>query len=167
MSESGGILRPFHQASWNEPIILEQTSPGERGILLPEVEPDVAAAGDGLGDLPAELRRSSAPGLPELSQPQVLRHFLRLSQETLGIDVDIHLGAGTCTMKYSPKVNEELIRSHKVADLHPEQDDATTQGILEAMWRFEQALREISGMDRFSFQPGGGSQAVYANAAMI
>ena len=70
-------------------------------------------------------------------------------------------------MKYSPKVNEELVRSHKVTDLHPEQDDATVQGILEAMWRFERALCEISGMDRFTFQPGGGSQAVYANAAMI
>ena len=167
MSENGGVLRPFHQASWNEPIVLEQSSPGERGILLPEPEPDVAAAGDGLADLPAELRRTDPPGLPELSQPQVLRHFLRLSQETLGIDVDIHLGAGTCTMKYSPKVNEELVRSHKVTELHPEQDDATVQGILEAMWRFERALCEISGMDRFTFQPGGGSQAVYANAAMI
>lgn len=167
MSANGSILRPFHQASWNEPIVLEQTSPGERGMLLPEPEPDVAAAGDGLDELPAELRRSEPPALPELSQPQVLRHYLRLSQETLGNDVDIHLGLGTCTMKYSPKVNEELIRSHKVADLHPEQDDETVQGILEAMWRFEQALCEISGMDRFTFQPGGGSQAVYANAAMM
>jgi glycine dehydrogenase subunit 2 len=161
-------LRPFHQASWNEPMILELGSPGERGILLPEVEPEVAAvAGDPFEGVPAELRRSTPPGLPELSQPQVLRHFLRLSHETLGNDVNIHLGLGTCTMKYSPKVNEELIRSHKVADLHPEQDDETAQGILEAMWRFEQALCELSGMERFSFQPGGGSQAVYANAAMI
>jgi glycine dehydrogenase subunit 2 len=167
MSDGGGRLRPFHQASWNEPIILEQSSPGERGILVPEPEPGVAAAGDGLAELPAALRRSEPPGLPELSQPQVLRHFLRLSQETLGNDVDIHLGLGTCTMKYSPKVNEELIRSHKVADLHPEQSGETVQGILEAMWRFERALCEISGMDRFTFQPGGGSQAVYANAAMI
>ena len=161
-------LRPFHQASWNEPIVLELGTPGERGILLPEVEPEVtAASGDPLDGIPEELRRSAAPGLPELSQPQVLRHYLRLSQETLGNDVDIHLGLGTCTMKYSPKLNEELVRAHTVADLHPEQDDDTAQGILEAMWRFEQALREISGMDRFSFQPGGGSQAVYANAAMI
>src|SRR5581483_3955466 len=117
-----GRLRPFHQASWNEPIVLEQSSPGERGYVPPPVEPELAAAvGDGLSALPAGLRRSSRPGLPELSQPQVLRHFLRLSQETLGQDVDIHLGLGTCTMKYSPKVNEELIRSHKVADLHPDQ----------------------------------------------
>ncbi len=80
----------------------------------------------------------------------MLRHYLRLSQETLGDDVDIHLGLGTCTMKYSPQVNEELIRSPKVADLHPDQDDETVQGLLEAMWRFERILCEISGMDRFT-----------------
>ncbi|MCL4290702.1 MAG: aminomethyl-transferring glycine dehydrogenase subunit GcvPB [Thermoleophilia bacterium] len=161
-------LRPFHQASWNEPILHEQTSPGERGLLPPTVEPEIAAlAGDASSALPGELRRSAPPGLPELSQPQVLRHYLRLSQETLGNDVNIHLGLGTCTMKYSPKVNEELIRSHKVADLHPLQDDETLQGILEAMWRFERTLCEVSGMERFTFQPGGGSQAVYANALMM
>ncbi len=160
-------LRPFHQASWNEPIVLELTSEGERGFLPPEIEPEIAeAVGDGVSAIPAGLRRSSAPALPELSQPQVLRHFLRLSQETLGEAVNVHL-LGTCTMKYCREVNEELIRSPKVADLHPEQDDETVQGILEIVYRFEQILCEISGMDRFTFQPGGGSQAVYANARMI
>ncbi len=161
-------LRPFHQASWNEPLIMEQTSPGERGFVPPPVEPAVAeAAGDVLAAVPAALRRSTPPALPELSQPHVLRHYLRLSQETLGEAVNIHLGLGTCTMKYSPRVNEELVRSPKVADLHPYQDDETVQGLLEAMHRFERVLCEISGMDRFSFQPGGGSAAVYANARMI
>ncbi len=163
-----GHLRPFHQASWNEPIILEQGSPGERGYVPPPVEGEiVTAVGDPLAGLPAGVRRSSPPALPEVAQPHVLRHFLRLSQETLGQDVNIHLGLGTCTMKYSPKVNEALIRTHKVADLHPDQDDETVQGILQALFEFEQVLREISGMDRFTFQPGGGSQAVYANAEMI
>jgi glycine dehydrogenase subunit 2 len=97
----------------------------------------------------------------------VLRHYLRLSQETLGADVDIHLGLGTCTMKYSPKVNEELVRTPQMIELHPDQADETTQGILEILHRFERVLCEISGMDRFTFQPGGGSQAVYANARMI
>jgi glycine dehydrogenase subunit 2 len=161
-------LRPFHQASWNEPIILELPREGERGIVVPEVEEEIAAAvGDGVSQIPAALRRSEPPALPELSQPHVLRHYLRLSQETLGEAVNIHLGLGTCTMKHSPRVNEELIRSHKVADLHPDQDAETVQGILEVMYRFERILCEISGLDRFTFQPGGGSQAVYANARMI
>jgi glycine dehydrogenase subunit 2 len=161
-------LRPFHQASWNEPIILELTSPGERGLLVPEVEERVkSAVGDPLEGIPASLLRSRPACLPELSQPQVLRHYLRLSQETLGNDVNIHLGLGTCTMKYSPKVNDELIRSANVADLHPLQDDETVQGMLEILHSFERMLCEISGMSRFTLQPGGGSQGVYANARMM
>jgi len=161
-------LRPFHQASWNEPIILEMTSPGERGLLVPEVEESLrSAVGDALEGIPGSLLRSRPPALPELSQPQVLRHYIRLSQETLGNDVNIHLGLGTCTMKYSPKVNEELVRSPNVADLHPSQDDETVQGILEILHRFERMLCEISGMSRFTLQPGGGSQGVYANARMM
>jgi glycine dehydrogenase subunit 2 len=161
-------LRPFHQASWNEPILLELTSPGERGVIPPPVEAGMGGAGgDPLADVPAALRRRRLPELPELSQPRVLRHFLRLSQETLGNDVNIHLGLGTCTMKYSPKVNEELVRSPKVADLHPLQDDDTVQGMLEVYHRFERMLCEISGMTRFTLQPAGGSQGVYANARMM
>jgi glycine dehydrogenase subunit 2 len=161
-------LRAFHQAAWNEPLLHEQTSPGERGFDPPATEPAIAeAVGDGVSALPASLRRSVPPALPELAQPAVLRHFLRLSQETLGQDIDIHLGLGTCTMKYSPKVNEALVRSHKVTHLHPWQDADTAQGILEAMYRLERIICEISGMERASFQPGGGTQAVYANARMI
>jgi glycine dehydrogenase subunit 2 len=161
-------LRPFHEASWNEPVLMELSNPGERGLIPPQVEPEVAtAAGDVLAGIPDALRRSRPPALPELSQPAVVRHYLRLSQETLGGDLNIHVGLGTCTMKYSPKVNQELIRSPKVADLHPLQDDDTVQGMLEVFHEFERMLCEISGLDRFSFQPAGGSQAVYANARMI
>jgi glycine dehydrogenase subunit 2 len=161
-------LRTFHQAAWNEPLLHEQASPGERGFDPPATEPAIAeSVGDGVSAIPPSLRRSAAPALPELAQPAVLRHFLRLSQETLGQDIDIHLGLGTCTMKYSPKVNEALIRSHKITHLHPWQDDDTAQGILEAMYRLERIICEISGMERASFQPGGGTQAVYANARMI
>jgi glycine dehydrogenase subunit 2 len=159
-------LRPFHQASWNEPILLELSSPGERGLIAPPVEAELLRD-DALAGIPAGLRRSQSPALPELSQPRVLRHYLRLSQETLGNDVNIHLGLGTCTMKYSPKVNEELVRSPKVCDLHPLQDDETVQGMLEVLYRFERMLCSVSGLKRFTFQPAGGSQGVYANARMI
>jgi glycine dehydrogenase subunit 2 len=161
-------LRQFHQASWNEPMLFELSSPGERGIIPPQVEADLSGSDDEpLVGIPPALRRSSPPRLPECSQPRVLRHYLRLSQETLGNDVDIHLGLGTCTMKYSPKVNEELIRSPKVADLHPLQDDETVQGMLEVFHRFERMLCSVSGLSRFTLQPAGGSQGVYANARMI
>ncbi len=161
-------LRRFHQARWDEPVIFELSTPGARGILLPDVEQDLAAAaGDALATIPEGLRRKSPPRLPEMSQVHVVRHYLRLSQETLGADLNIDVGQGTCTMKHSPKVNDQLARLPQIAELHPLQDEATAQGILEIYYRFEQILKEISGMERFTFQPGAGSQAIYTNASII
>jgi glycine dehydrogenase subunit 2 len=154
-------LRRFHQARWDEPLLFELGSPGERGVLVPE--PDVPP-GD---DLPEGLRRTTPPALPELSQPHVLRHYLRLSQENLGVDLNVDVGQGTCTMKYSPKVNDQFVRDPGLAALHPAQDESTVQGVLEIMYRLERLLGEISGMDRVSLQPGAGSAAIYANVAMI
>jgi glycine dehydrogenase subunit 2 len=165
-----GKLNPrrFHQARWDEPIIFELSQPGQRGILVPEVEPEIREqVGDPLAGLPEAMRRKEPPALPELSQPQVLRHYVRLSQENLGADLNVDVGQGTCTMKYSPKINDQLAASPKMAALHPLQDAETVQGILELMWRFEQILKEISGLDRFSLQPGAGSAAIYANVSII
>jgi glycine dehydrogenase subunit 2 len=105
--------------------------------------------------------------LPEVSQPQVLRHFMRLSQETLGADLNVDIGQGTCTMKYSPKINERFVRSHKSACLHPKQDASTAQGTLDLMWRLERMIAEITGMDAVSLQPGAGSAAIYANVKIV
>ncbi len=161
-------LRRFHQAKWDEPIIFEMSRKGLRGILVPEVEYEITdKVGDVLALLPEKMIRKESANLPELSQPQVLRHYIRLSQENLGTDVNIDVGQGTCTMKYSPKVNDQLARSAKLAEVHPLQDQTTLQGILEIMYRFEEMLKEISGMDRFSLQPGGGSAAIYTNAAIM
>jgi len=161
-------LSRFHQARWDEPMIFELSREGQRGILVPEVEAEVRRrVGDVVASLPAGLRRTEPPKLPEVSQPQVLRHYVRLSQENLGTDFNIDIGQGTCTMKYSPKINEHLARSQKLADLHPLQPVETVQGILEIMHRFELILREISGLSRFSLQPGAGSAAIYTNVSMI
>ena len=103
------------------------------------------------------MRRKTPPKLPELSQMQVLKHYLRLSQENLGADFNVDIGQGTCTMKYSPKVNELFVRSPKVSALHPLQDQSKVQGILEILYKTDLFLREISGLDRFSFQPASGS----------
>src|SRR5512136_358526 len=160
--------RRFHQAQWDEPIIFELSQPGQRGILLPEVEKAIQEqAGDVVAALPEALRRKNPPALPEMSQIHVLRHYDRLSQENLGVDLNIDIGQGTCTMKYSPKVNDQLARSPKMTELHPLQDESTVQGMLEVMYRLEQMLKEISGMDRFSLQPGAGSAAIYTNVSMI
>ncbi len=161
-------LRRFHQARWDEPIIFELSQRGQRGILVPKIESAICArVGNVLESLPDGMRRKEPPRLPEISQPQVLRHYVRLSQENLGTDVNIDVGQGTCTMKHSPKINDQLAASPKVADLHPLQDEDTVQGILEILHGFEQMLREISGLDRFSLQPPAGSAAIYTNVAMI
>ena len=74
---------------------------------------------------------------------------------------------GTCIIKYSPKINEQFVRSEKLTEVHPYQDESTIQGILEIMYKDEQYLKAISGMDRVSLQPGGGTQAIFANVETI
>ena len=160
--------RQYHQARWNEPIICEMGSPGERGILLPEIEEEIKQiTGPWHETIPASMRRDGLPGLPEISQVEVLRHYLRLSQENLAAGLIPDVGMATSTVKYNPPVNEQLARSPKVTALHPYQDEETLQGILEIMYRLEQFLKEISGMDRVSLQPRAGSQGIYTNVAMI
>ena len=161
-------LRRFHQARWDEPMIFELGTPGERGILPPAVEEEIrAVAGDVVSSLPEALRRDTAPKLPEVAQPQVVRHYLRLSQENLGFDFNVDVGQGTCTMKYSPKINDQLAGMPQLTALHPLQPEETAQGILGIYYRFERILCEISGMDRFSLQPGAGSAAIYGAASII
>jgi len=161
-------VRRFHQAKWDEPVIFELHNSGERGVQVPLTEAGiVASVGDGLSTIPASMRRKAELRLPEVAQARVLRHYLRLSQETLGADLNIEIGQGTCTMKYSPKINEALARSPQMTELHPAQDPDTVQGILEVMYKMDLFLREISGMDRFSLQSGSGSQAAMAMAAIV
>ena len=161
-------LRQFHEAQWDESLIFQQSVPGSRSMLIPDVSEQAAPVAGELSQLlPEGLRRKEKPALPELAQPQVLRHYLRLSQESIGQDINIDIGLGTCTMKYSPKINEQFVRSPKFAELHPYQDDDTVQGMLKIIYDFEQIMKEISGLDAVSFQPGGGGQGIFANAAVL
>jgi glycine cleavage system protein P-like pyridoxal-binding family len=162
-----GTAGLFHAARCNEPLIMELSSAGERGVIPPPVEDDIAnAVGDVVASLPAAIRRKQPANLPELSQPQVLRHYLRLSQMCMGADITLDM-MGTCTIKYSPKLHEHIVRQSKVWDLHPLQDEATLQGVLEIIYRFERMMCEISGLDASSFQAGSGAQGIYTNACII
>lgn len=152
-------LRHYHAAVWDEPLIMEQGAPGRRGTVPPgPIEP---AAGD---LVPDGMRRTTPPELPEVAEPDVLRHYLHLSQQTMGM-VGISL-FGTCTMKYNPRVNELIAAGDQVAEIHPHQDDCTIQGLLEIVHRLDLMLRELSGMDGFVFQPGGGAAAAYLHACV-
>lgn len=161
-------VRKFHQAKWDEPVIFELDTKGERGIQVQRVEKEIQEQiGDGISTLPENMRRKEAPALPEISQMRVLKHFLRLSQHCLGADLNVDIGQGTCTMKYSPKINEVLVRMPEAADIHPWQDESTVQGALEIIYKVDTFLREISGLDQFTFQPGGGSAAILAMASIV
>lgn len=163
-----GRLRNFHSANWDEPLLVDISQPGRRGFAPPRVEAEVEdAVGDLSSLLGTSLLRTSPAVLPELSQPEVVRHFSRLAQMTMGNDVGNDVGVGTCTMKYSPKVNEQLAGLAQMAELHPLQDERTVQGILEVVFRTRDFLRDISGMDEISFQPGAGGQAVLAAVSMV
>ncbi len=168
LRRDGGALRDYHAPRWNEPLVMEQSVPGERGVLVPQPEAEVRAeVGDPLQYVPAATRRRQAPDLPEISQHQALRHYLRLSQMTLGMDLGSDISEGTCTMKYSPRMHEELVRYHKHAELHPWQDEDSLQGLLQIVYDCGEYLKAISGMDAITLQPGGGSHAVYTNACVM
>ena len=131
-------------------LIFEKSQSGRRGGELPK--PDLPAA-----DVPVELRRASPPRLPELAEPEILRHFTELSTRNFGIDTGFY-PLGSCTMKYNPRVNERLVMLPGFRDLHPYQEEDGIQGALELMWRLQEALIEVSGLHACSLQPAAGSQ---------
>ena len=158
-------LRRYHAAVWDEPLVMEMGAPGRRGVVFGEAEPGIASAvGDPDALVPGGMRRVAPPALPELSEPEVLRHYLHLSQETLGM-MGVSL-FGTCTMKYNPRLATELAARPEIAELHPDQDDETLQGVLELVYGLDLILRGVSGMDAFVFQPGGGAHAAYTHAVI-
>ncbi|MEL7606775.1 aminomethyl-transferring glycine dehydrogenase subunit GcvPB [Sedimentibacter saalensis] len=162
------LRKNFHEACWDEPMIYELSTPGTRGILTPEVEEEIVAlVGDASDLLPQNVQRKSPLLLPEVDQKHVLAHYIHLTQETMGSNVSNDLSEGTCTMKYNPRLCETLALNENFAYVHPDQDVDTIQGVLEIYYKFEHIMKEISGMDKFSFQPGGGNQAVYCAASVL
>jgi glycine dehydrogenase subunit 2 len=158
----------YRTVKWHEKTLYEQSQPGLVNDILPKVEPDIAAeVGDVVAELPASARRASAPAMPEVSEPEILRHFIRLSQMTYGYDSGANVGVGTCTMKYSPRIDEQLAKLPQVTQLHPLQPDETIQGLLEVMYGFRNWIRELAGMDEVSFQARGGGHGAFTDACMI
>ena len=156
--------REVHQARWNEPVVMELGAPGRRGITFAAPEAEVAAIGPADALLPPAIRRKARPVLPEMTEHDTLRHYVRLSQQVLGM-VGISL-FGTCTMKYNPRVSEALGLRPQMSELHPLQHPATLQGMLEIVWNFERILKALSGMDRFTFQAAGGADAAYTHVCV-
>ena len=131
-------------------LIYEKSQSGRRASRI--ADPGVPAA-----DVPAELRRRTPPRLPELAEPELVRHYTELSTRTFGIDTGFY-PLGSCTMKYNPRINERAVGLPGFADLHPHQEDEGAQGALELMWRLQGMLAEVVGLDAVTLQPAAGSQ---------
>ncbi|NJE03468.1 aminomethyl-transferring glycine dehydrogenase subunit GcvPB [Thermococcus sp. MV11] len=150
----------FRQAKWDEPLIFELSRNGRVGYTLPRPVEDVSV------EIPEKLRRKSPLNLPELSEPEIVKHYTRLSEMNYGVDSGIY-PLGSCTMKYNPKINEEIASHPGVAYIHPYQDERTVQGALKIMWELEQWLKEITGMDRFTLQPAAGANGEFTGVSII
>ena len=135
------------------PLLFEQGAPGRRGYRPPELDVPRRPVEELVPS--RHLRRQPAP-LPELSEPEVMRHFVQLARRNHAVDVGFY-PLGSCTMKYNPKVNEEAARLPGFAHIHPYQPEATVQAALELMYRLERYLCEIAGLARATLQPAAGA----------
>ena len=151
-------MSEYHQAKWKEPLIFELGG-GERvGFLVPEIEPEIADAVVDVEELiPSNMLRTDPPELPRVSEIEVLRHYIHLSQMTYGITSGSIYPLGSCTMKYNPPINEVLARHQGITRIHPDQDEETVQGTLEIMYKLKRWILELTGMDDGSLQPTSGS----------
>jgi glycine dehydrogenase subunit 2 len=142
----------------SEPLLCELSVPGRVGFRFPEV--DVPQA-----PLPEGLLRQELP-LPELYEVDVVRHYTRLSQLNHGIDIGFY-PLGSCTMKYNPKVNEEVARLPGFAHVHPLQPEETVQGSLALMYQLQEWLKEIGGFSGVTLQPAAGAQGELTGVLII
>jgi glycine dehydrogenase subunit 2 len=131
-------------------LIYERSQAGRRASSLPSR--DLPAA-----PVPPQLARARPPRLPEVAEPELLRHFTELSTRNFGIDTGFY-PLGSCTMKHNPRVNERVVALPGFRDLHPLQEEEGAQGALELMWRLQEILAEVCGLDAVSLQPAAGSQ---------
>src|SRR5688500_10750817 len=132
-----------------EPLLFELARPGRNGRHVRTTE---------TADIPAAFQRKAPLRLPELAEPQVVRHYTHLAQLNYSVDTGMY-PLGSCTMKYNPKVNDRV--ASLFADVHPRQSYRTTQGVLALAYELEQMLAKITGMDFVSMQPAAGAQSEF------
>ena len=144
-----------------EPLLCERSVAGRVAFSLPAGE-----SGASVAAIPEKYRRKAPPVLPELSEPDVMRHFVNLSQRNYHIDGGFY-PLGSCTMKYNPKVNEMVARLTGFTQLHPELPVSEIQGALELMWSLERLLAEISGMSEVTLIPNSGAHGEWLGLRMI
>ncbi len=159
-------MSEFRQARWSkdeevlEPLVFEKSSEGKKGYSFTDEQVDEEL------DFPKSLEREEPPNLPSLSETEVVRHYTRLSEMNYGVDSGIY-PLGSCTMKYNPKISEEIASLDTASCLHPEQSEKDVQGALEIMHEMENLLKKVSGMDRVTFQPSAGAHGEFLAMLLV
>src|SRR5271163_555225 len=142
--------------------IFEKGAPGRRAFLCPELDVPAVDVGE---LLPERYRRREPPRLPEVSEPEIVRHYVGLSKRNFDLDSGFY-PLGSCTMKHNPRLHERVAALPGHARLHPLQDPERAQGALELMWNLQEALAEISGLPHVSLQPSAGSHGELAGVLL-
>ena len=144
-------------------VIFEKSVKGRMGVALPKSDvPEISLA----DSISPELLRKSPAKLPEVSEPQVVRHYVNLSIKNHHVDKDFY-PLGSCTMKYNPKINDALASLSGFANIHPHQPAENVQGALHIMFELEQMLLKITGMSEATLQPSAGSQGEFAGILIM
>jgi glycine dehydrogenase subunit 2 len=154
------LMREREQSMQSEEVrtIFEKSKQGRRAAVLPDAEVPVTPLEE---LIPERLLREDAPRLPEVSEPEIVRHYNRLSRRNFDLDTGLY-PLGSCTMKHNPRLNERVAALPGHARLHPAQDPRRAQGALELMWLLQRSLAEICGMPHVSLQPSAGSHGELA-----
>ncbi len=149
--------------SKDDRLSFEKSKPGRRGARLPKQR---LLESNALDLVPPSLKRKQPLLFPELTEPEVVRHFVNLSKKNFSIDTHFY-PLGSCSMKYNPKINEWVAKLEQFAWTHPMQKDETLQGTLEILYELEQCLKEVTGMDRFTLQPAAGAHGELTGMMMV
>ncbi|WP_070120696.1 aminomethyl-transferring glycine dehydrogenase subunit GcvPB [Bacillus marinisedimentorum] len=147
----------------DQPLIFEMSKPGRAGYNLPELDVPETEIAD---MLPSDFIRTEEADLPEVSELQLMRHYTALSNRNHGVDSGFY-PLGSCTMKYNPKVNEDVARLQGFSHIHPYQDEKTVQGAMELLFNLQTMLEEITGMDAVTMQPAAGAHGEWTGLMMI
>ncbi|OGP64739.1 MAG: glycine dehydrogenase (aminomethyl-transferring) [Deltaproteobacteria bacterium RBG_13_47_9] len=147
----------------DEPLLFEQGGKGRRGYSLPQWDVEEVETPH---FIPSHFLRKALEEFPQLSEVDVVRHFTRLSQWNYGVDSGFY-PLGSCTMKYNPKVNEEIARMEGFSNIHPYTPEDLSQGVLRLMYELQAFLSEITGMDQVTLQPAAGAQGELTGMMMI
>ncbi|MCT2537539.1 aminomethyl-transferring glycine dehydrogenase subunit GcvPB [Aquibacillus koreensis] len=150
-------------ANQDFPLIFEHSKSGRTSFSLPELDVPAFNIEESLDE---QYIRKQEPELPEVSELEIIRHYTGLSRRNYGVDSGFY-PLGSCTMKYNPKINEDVIRLDGFSHIHPYQDTTTVQGALEVMYDLQQSLAEITGMAEVSLQPAAGAHGEWTGLMMI